>query len=82
LYPVLLSATLSPGLSEERSMAGLVKVGWFGRQVSVLMINGKSITGELTEVSEHYVVITRAASDTQVMAHAIVAIRLAGDKEE
>jgi sRNA-binding regulator protein Hfq len=63
-------------------MAGLVKIGWFGRQISVLMVNGKSITGELTEVSEHYVVLTRAGSDTQIMAHAIVAIRLAGEKEE
>ena len=63
-------------------MAGLVKIGWFGRQVSVLMINGKSITGELSEVGDQYIVVTRAGSDTQIMAHAIVAIRLAGEKEE
>ena len=63
-------------------MAGLVKIGWFGKQVSVLMVNGKSITGELSEVAEHYVVITRNGSDTQVMGPAIVAIRLASEKEE
>jgi sRNA-binding regulator protein Hfq len=63
-------------------MAGLIKTGWFGRQVSVLMVNGKSISGELSEVGEQYIVVTRAGSDTQVMAHAIVAIRLAGEKEE
>jgi sRNA-binding regulator protein Hfq len=63
-------------------MAGLVKVGWFGRQISVLMVNGKSVTGELTEVSEHYIVVTRGGADTQIMAHAIMAIRLAGEKEE
>ena len=63
-------------------MAGLVKIGWFGKQISVLMINGKSITGELSEVGEQYIVITRNGSDTQIMAHAIVAIRPAGEKEE
>ncbi len=61
-------------------MAGLVKIGWFGRQISVLMVNGKSITGELTEVSEHYIVVTRGGSETQVMAHAVVAIRLADEE--
>jgi len=63
-------------------MAGLVKIGWFGRQVSVLMVNGKSVTGELSEVSEHYIVLTRGNAETQIMAHAMVAIRLAADKEE
>ncbi len=61
-------------------MAGLVKIGWFGRQISVLMVNGKSITGELTEVSEHYIVVTRGGSETQIMARAIVAIRLADEE--
>ncbi len=61
-------------------MAGLVKIGWFGRQINVLMVNGKAVTGELTETSEHYIVVTRGGSETQIMAHAIVAIRLA--KEE
>jgi len=63
-------------------MAGLVKIGWFGKQISVLMVNGKSITGELTEVGEQYIVITRNGSDTQIMASAIVAIRAAGEKED
>jgi len=59
---------------------GLVKVGWFGRQVTVLMVNDKSVSGELTEVSEHYIVVTRGTTDTQIMAHAVVAIRLADEK--
>jgi len=63
-------------------MAGLIKVGWFGRQINVLMVNGKSISGELTEVSEHYIVVTRAGSETQIMAHAVVAVRLAEEKAE
>jgi sRNA-binding regulator protein Hfq len=62
-------------------MAGLVKTGWFGKQITVLMVNGKSMSGELSEVSEHYIVLTRGTSETQVMARAIVAIRLAGDAE-
>jgi len=63
-------------------MAGLVKVGWFGKQVSVLMVNGKSVTGELSEVSDNYIVLTRGGVETQIMGHAIVAVRLAGDQEE
>ena len=63
-------------------MAGLIKTGWFGRQVSVLMVNGKSISGVLSEVGDQYIVVTRGGSDTQIMSHAIVAIRLAGEKEE
>jgi len=61
-------------------MAGLVKMGWFGRQISVLMVNGKSITGELTETSEQYIVVARGGAETQIMAHAIVAIRLADEE--
>jgi sRNA-binding regulator protein Hfq len=63
-------------------MASSVKTGWFGRAVSVLMVNGKSAVGELTEVSEQFIVLTRNGIDTQIMVHAIVAIRLAGDKEQ
>ena len=62
-------------------MAGLVKTTWFGKQVSILMVNGKTVTGELSEVSDRYVVVTANKTETQVMDHAIVAIRLAGEKE-
>ena len=62
-------------------MAGLVKTAWFGKQVSILMVNGKTVTGELSEVTDRYVVLTINKAETQVMDHAIVAVRLAGDKE-
>ncbi len=53
-------------------MANVVKSGWFGRNVSVLLINGKTISGEVTEVTEHYVVLTRGKVEVQVMGSAIV----------
>lgn len=62
-------------------MAGLVKTGWFGKQITVLMVNGKSISGELSEVDDDYIVVTRNGSETQIMGHAIVAIRLSGQSE-
>ena len=63
-------------------MPGVVKTQWFGKQVSVLMMNGKSLSGELSEVTDRYVVLTVGAVETQVMAHAIMAIKLSGGKEE
>jgi len=48
----------------------------------VLMVNGKSVTGELSEVTDNYIVLTRGGVETQIMGHAIVAVRLAGDQEE
>ncbi len=60
-------------------MPGLVKTGWFGKQINVAMVNGKSLTGELSEVSDLYIVITRGGTEVQIMAHAIIAIRLAAE---
>jgi sRNA-binding regulator protein Hfq len=62
-------------------MADLIKTGWFGRRINVLMVNGKSATGELSEVTDNYIVITRGGNETQIMGHAIVAIRLASEAE-
>jgi sRNA-binding regulator protein Hfq len=62
-------------------MADVVKSGWFGREVSVLMVNGKSITGELSEVCDNFLVLTRGGAEHQIMVHAIVAIRLAGERD-
>jgi sRNA-binding regulator protein Hfq len=62
-------------------MANVVKVDWFGKNVSVLMINGKTVTGELTEVTDNYVVLNVGAVQMEVMVHAIIAIRLASEKE-
>ena len=61
-------------------MAGIVKTEWFGTQVTVLMVNGKSVTGELSETSENYIVLTRGASPIQIMAGAIVMIVPAAEK--
>ena len=53
-------------------MATVLRSDWFGRQVSVLLVNGKTISGEVSEVTEHYVVLTRGKSDVQIMGSAIV----------
>ena len=64
-------------------MADVVKTGWFGRKVTVLMVNGKSLSGELSEVTDKYIVVeTKSGKPTQVMVHAIVAIRPVEQKEE
>lgn len=55
-------------------MGNVVRGGWFGRQVSVLLVNGKTIAGEVTEVTEHYVVLSRSNSEVQIMGSAIVLI--------
>ena len=56
-------------------MANVVKTEWFGKQISVLMINGKSFTGELSEVTDNYIVLTQDEMQTQIMVRAIIAIR-------
>jgi len=63
-------------------MAQVIKAEWFGRQISVLMVNGKSVTGELSEVTENYIVLARNSSETQIMVHAIVAVRPTTEKED
>lgn len=64
-------------------MPDVVKPEWFGRQITVLMVNGKSVTGELAEVSENFIVINPASGvETLIMVHSIVAIRPAQGQEE
>lgn len=58
-------------------MAGAVKPSWFGRNISILLASGKWLTGELTEVTESYVVLRTDGGEVQVMVHAMVAVRLA-----
>jgi sRNA-binding regulator protein Hfq len=75
-------ARAAPGaLLEEHGMANVVKVSWFGNQISVLMINGKTITGELTETSDNYIVVSRGGSEVQIMVHAIVMVVPAATKD-
>ena len=60
-------------------MANVVKTGWFGRDISVLLSNGKSVSGELSEVSDRYIVLHTKGGDVQVMVHAILVIRPASE---
>jgi sRNA-binding regulator protein Hfq len=62
-------------------MATVIKTEWFGKQISVLMVNGKTVTGELAEVTENYLVLNVGAIQMQIMVHAIIAIRLATGRE-
>jgi sRNA-binding regulator protein Hfq len=64
-----------------QQMADVVKSGWFGRKVNVLLSNGKKVSGELTQVSEHYIVLSSQTGEVQVMTHAIILIRPAGSPE-
>jgi sRNA-binding regulator protein Hfq len=56
-------------------MAGVVKPSWFGREISVMLANEKWLTGELAEVTEHYIMLHTKTGELLVMVHAIVAIR-------
>jgi hypothetical protein len=67
-------------LFEERDMANVVKTSWFGNRVSVLMTNGKTVTGELTETSDNYIILSRDGAEVQVMVQAIVMVVPAADK--
>jgi sRNA-binding regulator protein Hfq len=62
-------------------MANVIKTEWFGKQVTVLMVNGKAATGELTEVTDKYVLLGAGAGQTLIMVHAIVAVKLASAKD-
>lgn len=57
--------------------SNVVRTGWFGQRVTVVLLNGKALKGELTEVSERYIVLDADGVATQVMVHAIAVIRLA-----
>jgi len=58
-------------------MADMIKSGWFGKRIRVLMANDKSVSGVLSEVTENYLVLTQGDSEIQVMCPAIIAVRLA-----
>lgn len=62
-------------------MANIVKVEWFGRQISILLVTGKTVTGELSEITDDYLVLMRGGAESLIMAHAIVAVRLIGESE-
>jgi sRNA-binding regulator protein Hfq len=46
------------------------------------MVNGKTITGELTETSDNYIVLSRNGTEVQIMVHAIVMVVPAAPKED
>lgn len=56
-------------------MANVVKPTWFGREVTVLLVNGKSVVGELAEILDNYIVLNTKGGEMQIMVHAIIAIR-------
>ena len=60
----------------------IVKQEWFGKNISVLLTSGKKIAGELSEVTPAYLVLDGKGGETQVMAHAIVLIRLSDTDQE
>ena len=64
-------------LGPSDKVSNVVKTGWFGQRVRVIMLNGKALQGELTEVSDRYIVLDTDGVETQVMVHAIAVIRLA-----
>ena len=57
--------------------SNVVKANWFGQRVTVMLLNGKALKGEVTEVCDRYIVLTTDGLETQVMVHAIAVIRLA-----
>ena len=61
-------------------MANVVKTSWFGNRVSVLMTNGKTVTGELAETSDNYIILSRDGAEVQIMVHAIVMVVPARDE--
>ena len=65
-----------------QSTTNIIKPSWFGREVSILLSNGKKIRGELSEVGQSYLIINTSNGETQVMVHAIVLLRLAGSEND
>ena len=63
-------------------MAAIVKTAWFGRQLNVMLVTGKSVSGELTEVTDAYIVLDRDGTEVQIMAHAIAMIVPAAPKDD
>jgi len=61
-------------------MPSVIKPDWFGKRVSVLLINGKTLTGELAQVTDDYIVVSVGEAENLVMVHAIIAVRLAGEE--
>lgn len=63
-------------------MANVIKTEWFGKQISVVMVNGKTVSGELSEVSDNYIVLTRDKGEVQIMVGAMVMVAPAAEKAE
>jgi sRNA-binding regulator protein Hfq len=55
-------------------MAKIIKTGWFGQQLRILLTTGDRVKGELVEVADEFLVIDRNGTEMQIMAHAIVAV--------
>ena len=64
-------------------MAQSIKSSWFGKEVAVLTVNGKTVIGSVAEATDVYLVLKDAEGDeTLIMTHAIVAIKPRHGKPE
>ena len=64
-------------LGPEDKTTNVAKPEWFGQSVKVILLGGKALKGELTEVSQRYIILEADGVETPVMVHAIAVIRLA-----
>jgi sRNA-binding regulator protein Hfq len=62
-------------MMRDQQMAEVVKSEWFGREISVLLTNGKRVSGELTQVSPNFIVLDREGGEVQVMKNAVILIQ-------
>ncbi len=60
--------------SSGKQRANVVKPAWFGRQLAVTLMGGESVRGELTEVSENYIILNTKVGEKLLMVHAIIAV--------
>lgn len=60
----------------------VLKAEWFGRQVSVLLTNDKTVSGEVSEVSPNYIILGTSKGEMQIMKDSIILIRPVIEEEE
>mgnify|MGYP006309187193 CR=1 FL=1 len=64
-------------------MAQSIRATWFGRNVVVWLSTGKSVSGTISEATDTYLILEdQNGVETQVMVHAILAIKLADQQSE
>lgn len=53
----------------------VLKAEWFGRKISILLVNDKTVSGEVTEVSSSYIILDTGSGQMQIMKNSIILIR-------